>query len=104
MSADRWSECAVCKHDTKEKLEKFKQDVQLHYGLVSIQDFIKLTNELSEKEQDFIDNFPTTLREDWAITIEDNILTIEYYASCKVCGFNYKYNKVIDMLEHNNRE
>lgn len=88
MSASNWQDCPKCKQS---RTGTVAEAAKL-YGQVSAEDYetamIKARNaELPQQ----------TLREDYEFYVEGFCLNISYGCRCDNCGFQFSYNKKIEM-------
>jgi hypothetical protein len=94
MSADRWSECLVCKKKAVlEHVEKLRV-AQESYGKIPASEYADKMMALSMPKK-----FEETLRQDWHLGIDDTgLFEIGYYAHCQKCGFKYKFEAKEDAM------
>lgn len=91
MGADRWSECPQCaKNAAAAKAAALKKADEL-YGKVPADEWTKMVEAANQAGS--LD--PTnTLREDYGFTLENGEVEVEYYCSCKECGFKHNFKHV----------
>ena len=91
MSADNWTYCPMCKHNTEKRRLTLEKECKDKYGKVSLKEYqilqMKLKN-VKNSDQD------TSLREDYEIGIFEGDLIIDYKASCSVCDFKFHFKEI----------
>ena len=94
MSADNWSKCPKCKRKQAKSQEKSLENLKKKYGKISPEEYVQMTNKIHNSPE----RLKETLREDYEIYLEDDILIIVYAASCQECDFYYEYKNELDIL------
>ena len=90
MSADRWSNCPRCFDINLKEIERLEQ---------IIRDYENGSGRPTDEEEDAynkaesrLQQFSDTMRQDWDIDLDDDgEFSIDYRASCSVCGFSFKH-------------
>jgi len=86
MNADNWTQCPRCVQAHINDVEKNEREVEKLYGVVNAAKYAELQSALADLKAKKI---PDMLREDWEIGISGNKFSIDYYARCAICGFEY---------------
>ncbi len=92
MSANNWTTCRRCEAKAIKTRDKLEEAAAKAYGKVPPEEYKKLVDESRS-----VRKIEPSLREDWEIYSEDWKLVIHYGCSCEVCGYEFSYNKKIDM-------
>lgn len=88
MGANNWAKCPKCLKIVQNKKDILRKRAFDGYGKLPPEEYERLLLESKEPI-----NLDCTLREDYEIYMdEDGYLTIEYSASCNLCGFSCEFN------------
>ena len=91
MVADRWRMCPKCKKENDKAKKIWREKIIKSYGKVSFEKYRELENELQHLKEEQ-ENRDVSLREDFAFHMDiDGCFSAIYIASCKVCGFHFKF-------------
>lgn len=94
MSANNWGICPRCKERVSQADKAALAAVEKHYGKIPPAEYAELVKEANRAVP-----LGESLREDWEIrTNEKGILRISYGCRCQVCGFQFSFNKKINVL------
>lgn len=87
MSADNWRRCPKCLKLAEKAREGAIAIAKSRYGAIPEAEYRKL---IQNAESPL--SLDETLREDYCQgTEEDGTYSVEYYAGCKTCGFEFTY-------------
>ncbi len=92
MSADNWAICPKCAVLRQKKQDAAKKKAMTSYGKVSAEEWFELQKKAHTDEL-----LKATLREDYAIGIQDGAFFVSYGASCRECGFKFNYKHEQDV-------
>lgn len=99
MSADNWRmcpKCGICVCEEDVKAQRISA-VEKAYGVVPKEEYDRLVEDIDSphgyEECD-------TLREDYEVYSEDHTLYVYYSCSCEKCGFNFSFEKSVNMLDN----
>ena len=94
MSANNWAICPSCVKKHKDGREKQLKEMQEAYGMVPIDSFNLMQESLKKIEEP-----KHTLEEYYETYTNNGVLEIKYESKCTVCGFRFKFEKTVNMLE-----
>lgn len=87
MGANNWAECPRCRALALIRQEKMQINASQAYGKKPEKEYA-LLKKLAETPIEI----GTTLREDYHLGIQAcGFFTVKYECSCRVCGFNYRF-------------
>lgn len=90
MSANNWTTCPAC----QAKHSSMVDAVKALYGQISAEEYHeRMTHVVTEDKRPRKE----TLREDWEIGIYKGKFTVDYGASCSVCGWSkyFKHEEIV---------
>jgi hypothetical protein len=94
MSANRWSSCPKCYANAVKEAERRARVAAESYGKVSPEEYLELRG-AAENPPDV----EPTMREDWDLGVEpDGTFSIDYRASCNICGFRFRFKQEAAVL------
>ena len=97
MGADNWGKCPQCIKLHNEEVKADHEALMAAYGDIDAGEFARIMRELDIKTNNGV--MSNTLRENYELHMSaDGVFTIDYRASCKTCGFSYKYNESEEAL------
>lgn len=94
MSADGWSNCIACQAKAQKEYDRLSQALADQYGEVSMDKYRELISDQKAAYDRLLGFNPFeegTLAEYFEFSWRGNVLTVDYSASCRVCGFEPSY-------------
>lgn len=90
MSADNWTTCPRCMKAARDAAAKAAKKLLADYGKISADEYARRTIAQATGARKPVD----TLREDWEVGMDANgKFTVNYAASCDVCGFSFEHKE-----------
>jgi|AntAceMinimDraft_10_1070366.scaffolds.fasta_scaffold74663_1 hypothetical protein len=97
MRADSWRICPKCCKNVEDHKHNRIQELKNSYGKIPIDEYNRKLMFISNGPDNKYDD-DETLREDYEIYMnKDGVLTISYSCSCGKCGFEYEFDKKIQV-------